>query len=192
MCVHKQLSISEDNGANSPDFCRIFARQLNSLYKLALLLTTNHSLAEQCILASLDDALTVDGICKPSAESWSKRAIITNALCIVRRESFKTDLTLQRPEASDDDFIGWPFNAIIRLQTLDRFVFVLSIFEKIPDCECSQLFGCAVTEIVPARIRALEFLSKFAAQKEQLTGPHFPPPLAYKSATTLPREQARP
>lgn len=186
MCVHKQLSISEDNRTNSLDLCRIFAQQLNSLYKLAFLLTTNHSLAEQCTIASLDEALTVNGISKASAESWSKRAVIKNAIRIVRRECFKTDVTLQRPEISNDGFTGWPFNAIISLQPLERFVFVLSVLEKIPDCECSQLFGCAATEIVPARIRALESLSIFeTSEKEQLMARHFSPADAYSVATSL-------
>jgi hypothetical protein len=186
MCVRQQLSVNEENGANSSDVCRIFAQQLNSLYKLAFLLTTKHSLAEQCTIASLDEALTVNGISKASAESWSKRAVIKNALRIVRREFFKTEMTLQGPEASKDEFTGWPFNAIISLQPLERFVFVVSILEKIPDCECSQLFGCAATEIVPARIRALEWLSIFeTSEKEQSTGRRFPPTAAYSSATSL-------
>ena len=174
MCVHKQLSISEYNGAfaASSDFCRIFARQLDSFYKLALLLTTNHSLAEQCTLASLDQALTVKGISRASAASWSRRAVIKNALRIVRRE---IEVSVQRPEPSKDEFTGCPFHGIISLQPMERFIFVLSVLERIRDNECSQLFGCAVAEIAPARIRALEFLSTFkTSEKEQLTAQHFP------------------
>lgn len=192
MCGHKKLSMSEDNGAfaNSRDFCRIFARQLNSLYKLAFLLTADHSLAEECTLATHDHALTVNEISKASAESWSRRAVIKNALRIVRRE---IEVGLQRPEPSKDELSGSPFNAIISLQPMERFVFVLSVLEKIPDCECSELFGCAVTEIARARIRALEFLSMFEnSDKEQLTGRHFSPAVGYKNPSSLGRAQARP
>lgn len=192
MCLQNQLSISEDNGANSLDLCRIFAQRLNSLYKLAFLLTTNHSLAERCTIAGLDEALTLNGISNASAESWSKRAIIQNALRIVRTESFKADVYLRRPQTSNSEITGWPFSAIIRLKPLERFVFVLSVLEKISDQECSQLLGCAATAIVPARIRALEFLSIFeASEKEQLTGRCFSSAVAYSGA--MPSEgEARP
>jgi len=161
MCNHEQVSIGEDNGAfaNSPAFCRIFIRQLNSLYKLGFLLTTNHFLAEQCTLASLDEALNAKGIPKSAAESWSKRLVIKNALRIVRRE-FGGEMDLDWPVASTHEFIGWPFDAIIRLQLFERVVFVLSVLERFPDHECSRLLSCPISEIGAARIRALELLSK--------------------------------
>ena len=193
MCIHKETSIGRDNEAfaNSLDFCRIFASQLNSLYKLALLLTTNHCLAEQCTLASLDEALTVNGMSKASAESWSKRAIIKNALGMVGRDSLKIHISLQPPEGSKHQFTDWPFSAVLNLKPLERFVFVLSVLEKIPDCECSHLLGCPLTEVAPARIRALECLSMCdASEKEQFTSRPFTPVVAYSSAMSLGIDQA--
>ena len=193
MCIDKETSIGEDNeaSANSLDFCRIFASQLNSLYKLALLLTTNHCLAEQCALASLDEALTVNKISKASAESWSKRAIIRNSLRMVCRDSLEVDISLQPLEGSKHQLTDWPFSAVLSLKPLERFVFVLSVLEKLPDWECSQLLGCAFTEIAPARIRALECLAMFdASEKEQFTSRPFAPVCAYSSAMSLGRDQA--
>jgi len=190
MCGHKKLSMSEEHGAfaNSRDFCRIFVRHLNSLYKLAFLLTADHSLAEQCTLATHDQTLTAYGISKAAAKSWIRRALIKNALRIVRRE---LEVGLQRPEPSKDEFSS-PFNAIISLQPMERFVFVLSVLEGISDCACSQLFGCAVPEIGPARVRALESLSTFQnSDKDQLTGRHFSPAVGYKNPSSLGRVQAR-
>lgn len=181
MCTNNPLSTDLDNGglANSDHFCRIFTLQLNSLYRLAFLLTTNHSLAERCTMASLNEALTANGISQAAAESWSKRAIIRNALRIVRRESFETDLTLQRQGVLQDEFTGWLFKAIISLQLLERFVFVLSVFEKTPDRECSQLLGCAITEVARARVRAFEFLSMFHSPENEQSTPRHSPAVAY-------------
>ena len=193
MCVNNQLSNQDSGGfANSADFCRIFALRLSSLYKLAFLLTANHLLAERCTIASLDEALGAGGISNAAAEGWSKCAVIRNALRIVRREPFKGDGSLAPTEPAKDECIGWPFDVIISLPLQERFVFVLSVLERMLDDECSQLFGCAVTQIAPARIRALEFLSMSEiSEKPRLTGTNSCSAATCNSATTLGRDQAR-
>jgi DNA-directed RNA polymerase specialized sigma24 family protein len=171
MCGLEQPSVaSQGVFASSSDFCRIFTRQLKSLYRIAFLLTTNHSYAEQCTLASLDEALNVDGIPRSSAESWIKRIIIKNALRMMRSESPHCEMPEPLLNGTTDEFTEWPFNAIIRLHPLERVVFVLSVLEKIAEDECSRLSGCAISEIGPARVRALELLSKLdASEKEKVT-----------------------
>ena len=117
---------------------------------------------------------------KAPAESWSKRAVISNALRILRRDSLESDMSLQGTAVLKDEFTSWPFKPIISLQLLERFVFVLSVLEKMPDCECSQLFGCAIAEVASARVRAFEFLSMFQSpEKNQSTPGHFPLAVAY-------------
>lgn len=172
MCIHEQLSRDDDSTgfANSPDFCHIFARQLNSYYRLAFLLTASHSRAEQCTLASLDEALNANGIPRALAEPWSKRTVIKNALHIARREAFDNEITSQQGEEVEEEFVAGPFDRIVGLKALERFVLVLSVLEKISDSECSRLVGCAVSQIGPARLRALEQLSKFDdVEKQQST-----------------------
>ena len=172
MCIHEQLSTDEDSGkfASSPDFCHIFARQLNSYYRLAFLLTASHHRAERCTLASLDEALNADGIPRDLAEPWSKRTVIKNALHIARGEESNSEMTSQQREEVEDEFVAGPFDRIVSLNAFERFVLVLSVLEKISDSECSRLVGCAVSQIGPARLRALEQLSKFdGVEKQQST-----------------------
>jgi len=43
------------------DFCAIFNEDMSALYSLALLLTADHEMAQQCFLAALDHCLIRSG-----------------------------------------------------------------------------------------------------------------------------------
>src|SRR5947208_10282768 len=62
------------------DFCAIFKDDMDSLYSLALVLTGNHETAQQCFLAALDDCCTGSDVFPDWARSWSRRAVIKNAI----------------------------------------------------------------------------------------------------------------
>ena len=47
------------------------------------------------------------------------------------------------------------------LPLFDRFVFVMSVLERYSDHECAVLLGCSRTDILPARIRTLQQISRF-------------------------------
>ena len=46
------------------------------------------------------------------------------------------------------------------LPPFDRFVFVMSVLERYCDRECALLLGCSFADILPARIRALQQISR--------------------------------
>ena len=69
--------------ATSADFCRIFESDMNRLYLLAFLLTTDHVTAEKCFVLGLEDSKNGNLVFKDWAESWARRSIIANAIRMI-------------------------------------------------------------------------------------------------------------
>src|ERR1700680_2121998 len=82
--MHKFLP--KDNSSPLPayatcaDFCAILAKNLRPLYLLAFLLTGNHTEAEQCFVATIDDCIGAKSVFKGWENSWIKRCLIINAI----------------------------------------------------------------------------------------------------------------
>ena len=70
--------------ATRGDFCRIFEKDMNRLYLLSFLLTGDRTIAEQCFVGGLRIAKEGSQVFKEWAESWARRAIIQNAIRVVR------------------------------------------------------------------------------------------------------------
>lgn len=147
--------------ATHSDFCAIFRQRLDSLYLLALILTGDELSAEKCFLAAFDTCVQGSPVFKESAASWSRRSVIKNAI------------RLMLPVPSDPSRPHFPGNgsnldldqeaSLERVQELPpfaRFVFVMSVLERYSDHECALLLGCSRTDILPARIRAFQKISK--------------------------------
>jgi len=69
--------------ATSTDFCRIFESDMNRLYLLAFLLTTDHASAEKCFVSGLEDSKTGSVVFKDWAQSWARRTIIASAIRMI-------------------------------------------------------------------------------------------------------------
>lgn len=144
--------------ASSADFERIFQEEMNSLYLLSFLLTADKTLAEQCFVSGLEDAVNGNPVFKEWAHSWSERVIIQSAVRAMKPQS--NDETVEsRSNADDRENLSVPhrfFAAILDLDTFARFVYVITVLEHYSDQECSALLGCARRDVLPARIRALQ------------------------------------
>jgi hypothetical protein len=46
--------------------------------------------------------------------------------------------------------------AILQLEPLERFVYVMSVLERYSDLDCSVLLGCARRDVIASRISALQ------------------------------------
>src|SRR5689334_25397083 len=66
--------------ASCKDFQRIFNEDMVGLHRLAFLLTADPARAEQCFVAGLEDSIHGNPVFKQWARTWSKRAIIQNAI----------------------------------------------------------------------------------------------------------------
>jgi DNA-directed RNA polymerase specialized sigma24 family protein len=155
------------------DFCRIFAEQMNELYVLSFLLTANHEAAEQGFLNALSDCYRATHVFKDWANSWSRRAVIQNAIQRIQpgkhvpaRAPFD-----QTSEAAALPENGSPLPAVLGLAPFDRFAFVLSVLERYSDHEVKTLLDCTRQDVVQARSRALKQIGKWAQQLSQVAPP---------------------
>jgi DNA-directed RNA polymerase specialized sigma24 family protein len=145
--------------ATSADFCRIFERDMNRLYMLSLLLTGSEESAEKCFVQGLDSSKSGNPVFREWAESWARRTIVQNAIQMV--QPHPTDVLPTRSVA-DDDLRTKPaaVAAVLALPAFDRFAYVLSVLEGYPLHECALLLDCSRSEVITARMRALQEVVK--------------------------------
>jgi hypothetical protein len=140
--------------ARSAEFCEIFQKEMKPLYLLAFLLTANHTHAEQCFNATLEDALGQPAVFKEWAFSWVKRSMIKNAIRIMSPTlphiGEKQDLW-----GADERSANPEIDAVATLPLLERFVYVMSILEGYSRHDCSLLLGCSIKKIGRAGLRAV-------------------------------------
>lgn len=155
--------------ASSADFCRIFEKDMNRLYLLAFLLTTDHVTAEKCFVLGLEDSKNANPVFKEWAESWARRSIITNAIRMIHP---RPDLTTHAEPSNGSngqlhhvsengtaphlESFSEEVAAIIALPAFQRFAFVMSVLEGFSNREASLLLDCSVIELVAARTHALQ------------------------------------
>ena|SRR5215467_10553404 len=147
--------------ATHSDFCAIFREQLDSLFFLALLLTGDEPSAEKCFLAAFDSCAEGNLVFKESAMGWSRRSVIKNAIRLMS----PVPTAPARPLfPGNDDNVHLDQDALLtrvqQLPSFDRFVFVMSVLERYSDRDCALLLGCSGADILPARIRALQQISR--------------------------------
>src|SRR5580658_3587561 len=126
--------------ATGSDFCRIFEKDINRLYLLSFLLTGDRSTAEQCFVGGLHIAQEGNQVFKEWAESWARRAIIQNAIRMIRpRKADDSTNSTSVPSTSTTPTQHTEVAGIIDLPVFERFAFVMSVLERYSDQECSLL-----------------------------------------------------
>ena len=142
--------------ATSANFCRIFEEDMNGLYLLSFLLTADREKAEQCFVSGLEDSVDASPVFKEWAHSWARRAIIQNAVRLVKPRP--TDGNARSSSALRSEMIGAAerpeIAAVLSLGAFERFVYVMSVLERYSDQDCSVLLGCSRRDVVAARARA--------------------------------------
>jgi DNA-directed RNA polymerase specialized sigma24 family protein len=155
--------------ATRTDFCRIFEKDMNRLHLLSFLLTGDCTIAEQCFVGGLHSAQNGSQVFKEWAESWARRAIIQNAIRMIR-PLLAAHTTCPTPEfrscGEETEHAG--IAQIVELPPFERFAFVMSVLERFSDQECSLLLGCTRSDVAAARIRALERLGQSGDQHRKL------------------------
>jgi DNA-directed RNA polymerase specialized sigma24 family protein len=147
--------------ATSEDFCHLFADNVDSLYQLAFLLTGDHDIAQQCFVTGVEDSVHGNNVFKEWAHSWAKRTIIQLAIRALQPKPFDPNsvegATADRVQGVPDrhDAIG----RLLSLGDFDRFVFVMSVFERYSEHECALLLGCTAQDVREAQTRALQQIS---------------------------------
>jgi hypothetical protein len=143
--------------ASNGDFCRIFYEEIDSLYLLSFLLTADGEKAEKCFVSGLEDSLNGNLVFKEWARSWARRAIIQTAVRVINPRPMEEN----SPSSSNSSGKTTPAGqaeiaAVLELGPFERFVYVMSVLERYSDQDCSVLLGCALRNVIRARIRAMQ------------------------------------
>jgi hypothetical protein len=133
---------------------------MHSLYLFSFLLTADLEKAEQCFVSGLGECEEEIGVFVTWAQTRARRGILNNAIRMI----------MPAPERADDFSFGLRkgsrssgkttlFDAIVRLNAFERFVYVMSVLEKQSDDDCSALLRCSRRDVIIARTVALERLA---------------------------------
>jgi hypothetical protein len=149
--------------ATGGDFCRIYLEQMNNLYLLALVLTADPQKAEQCLLSGFEDSVSNNSVFKDRTYLWARRSIILHAIQLLcprpNHEHQSNEARLSIGEISAELQAYPNLVGIVRLNSFERFVFIMSILEKYSDQDCSLLLGCFRRDVINARSAAIRNLA---------------------------------
>lgn len=144
-----ELATRRERYAGRKDFCAIFQEEMHALFSLALLLTADREAAGQCFLAAFEDCLHGAEVFRGWERSWSRRAIVKQAIRMVGPRPGDSDA------AARLDAEGIPAR-LLQLPTFARFVFAMTVLERFTIQECAVLLRCVPSDVEMARRRALQ------------------------------------
>jgi DNA-directed RNA polymerase specialized sigma24 family protein len=151
--------------ASSEEFRKVFTEELEGLYLLALLLTGDRDKAKQCFVGGLEDCVRTNHVFREWARSWTKRAIITNAIRAlqphpgVANASWPALVFHDKGNVADIPEGHFELQSVSVVDAFERFVFVMSVLEQYRDHDCAVLLRCSIQEIREARVRAFQKLA---------------------------------
>ncbi len=149
--------------AVAKDFCRIFEQEMNGLYLLSFLLTSDKDLAEKCFVGGLGDSVGNPRVFRHWAHSWARRMVIQNAIQMLRPQAGQG---CAPSRGADGDIATLPeIVAVVELPAFERFVFVMSLLERYSDQYCALLLRCTRGEVIAARVRALQQVGSSAEER---------------------------
>src|ERR1700676_3013545 len=160
--------------ANRADFCRIFHAEMSSLYLLSLLLTPDCDKAEKCFLQSLEDSAGSTSVFKEWARSWARRMIIHNAIRMIDPRPEDGISILNPAPRRNVARVHAENDAVVYIPVCERFVFVLSVFERFSDQDCSLLLNCSRREVAAGRncaLRRIANLGNFEREEMKVSRP---------------------
>jgi DNA-directed RNA polymerase specialized sigma24 family protein len=173
---HKQNEQSHPGYATHSDFCKNLEDDLQPLYLLAFLLTGSHADAEQCFVATVEDAVRENCVFKGWERVWIRRCLVINAIRLIFSEPARSSAKPDCWGGFDAEPQGHSaVDAVAKLDPpLQRFVFVMSVLEKYSARESALLLGCTSEDVVEARIQALMQLPGFnpTVTKTEKNGTH--------------------
>jgi DNA-directed RNA polymerase specialized sigma24 family protein len=142
--------------ATRNDFEAIFNDDMSALHMLALMLTADQAMAEECFVAGLEESIEGNPVFQQWARSWSKRVIIKHAIQMMSPAPGQINPSSASPAAQTPDSERDALLSVVwELPPFERFVFVISVLEGHSVSDCASLLGCTLTELTRARSQAL-------------------------------------
>jgi DNA-directed RNA polymerase specialized sigma24 family protein len=167
---HQNGKVETNRYASVEDFQTIFQENMASLYLLALLLTGNHDKAEQCFVAGIEESAQANHVFKVWAHNWAKRTIIQNAIRALMPHPDAESASLSATDSvlnPGRTLIDSDLSHVLALDSFERFVFVMSVLERMFDLECAVLLGCSVEKVREARAQALRHVADWTGQHHE-------------------------
>jgi hypothetical protein len=159
-----KIASFRDDYAKPADFCDVFKNDTKPLYLLAFLLTANHKESERCFVSTVEEAFKKQSVFKEWTRSWVKRNLIKSAIDIVSPTSARTGEKRDLWDAGQyKTQRECEIDTVTKLDTFERFVFVMSIVERHSTWDCALLLGCSMNQVAQARMNALRRLPDLAA-----------------------------
>ena len=150
--------------ATRRDFQEIFTEDMAGLHLLAFLLTADADKAEQCFVGGLESSIDGNPVFGQWARSWSKRAIIKNAIKVLVPTPGEPGPLPQTNVCWTGDPQGqFLILSVTRLAAFERFVLVMTVLENYSLRECAALLSRSAEEVMTAKSQALESLGSPSA-----------------------------
>ena len=152
--------------ASHYDFREMFSEDEAGLRLLALLLTGDRARAEQCLVPGLDqdDEAPSNPAFHDWAHSWSKRAIIKNAIQMIAPSQHANGHSRQSSGRAPTTLAG----AVSCLGAFERFVFIMTLVESYSVQECATLLGATGQQITLAKSQAVEHVASLLPVEENV------------------------
>ncbi len=146
--------------ATCTDCWNILTDETRSLYLLSFLLTADLDKAAQCFFSGMGECDEEIGVFMAWAQAPARRTILKRAIRMIMPAPDRTDdisfVPLKGSRVSGETNL---FDAIVGLNAFERFVYVMSVLEKLSDDDCSTLLRCSRRDVIIARELALERLA---------------------------------
>lgn len=148
--------------ARKDDFVRVFEAEESTLMQLALLLTGDTDTANVCLARALMECNASGSVSKDWIIPWVRRSVIRSAIEL-------TPASRDKPSSSHDQWargashvarLEAPFDEVLRLPELDRFVLVLCVVESYSVLDCALLLNRQPRLIFDALQRASGYIDQ--------------------------------
>jgi len=129
--------------ATNDDFQKLFAVEINDLFRLSLQLTANAEKAGRCLTLAMEDCSGTNTISRDFARVWVRRQIIRTAIHSVLgvdndfARPFSPEFQLQPSLGPIGELRESP--AILELPDLERLSFVTCVLERLSILDCALL-----------------------------------------------------
>ena len=147
--------------ASKEEFARVFECELESLQRLAVLLTADSEAARRCLILAFQECIASSSVSKEWVLAWARRVIIRNAISLVM--GFGGHSFVDTNADAEDGSISFSVDnlpggfaepdSILELPQLDRFVFVICVLERYSIHDCALLLSRSPREIYGVRHR---------------------------------------
>src|ERR1700761_5771331 len=156
----QRASVRATEYATCKDFQQIFTEDMVGLHRLAFLLTADQAKAEECFVAGLDESIHGNPVFRQWARTWSKRAIIRNAIKIVAPMPQQPATVHVSADGAQLESLEEIATKIAAWPAFERFVFVMAVLEGYSLRECSTLLNCPLQDVITAKSAAPQKLTE--------------------------------